>query len=47
MRAVLLVSGALGSYAFWPYLAADDRLVWPAMLPAVYFAGMWALFKSR
>jgi hypothetical protein len=45
MRAVLLVGGFLGAYIFWPYLAVDERLAWAAMLPAAYFAGMWALLK--
>lgn len=45
MRPVLLVCAVLGFYAFWPYLATDERLVWAAMLPAAYFAGMWVLMK--
>lgn len=47
MRMVLVVGGVLGAYALWPYIAADDRLIWAAMLPAAYCAGMWVLFDGR
>ncbi|HEX7074714.1 MAG TPA: hypothetical protein VF226_11785 [Hyphomicrobiaceae bacterium] len=42
-RLPLLVAGVLCAYQFWPYIQADERLMWAALLPAVYFVGMWAL----
>ena len=47
MRMILLIGGFLGVHALWPYVAADDRLIWAAMLPAAYWAGMWVLFDGR
>ncbi len=43
MRLPLLVAGVLCAYVLWPYVHADERLMWAVLLPAVYFVGMWAL----
>ena len=46
MRLPLLVAGALGAYVLWPYVQADERLLWASLLPAAYFVGMWVLHGS-
>ncbi len=46
MRMVLLIGAVIGTYAIWPYIEADEQMMWAAMLPAAYFAGMWALFDG-
>ena len=46
MRLLLLIAAILGAYEFWPYIEADERLMWAALLPAAYFVGMWALTRS-
>ncbi|MCL4765151.1 MAG: hypothetical protein KJZ80_02840 [Hyphomicrobiaceae bacterium] len=43
----LLLAGGFAAYALWPHVQADERLVWAAVLPAVYIAGMWALFDGN
>ncbi len=42
-RLPLLVAGVLCGHQLWPYIQADQRLMWAALLPAVYFVGVWAL----
>ncbi|MGB3718781.1 MAG: hypothetical protein WBB38_04265 [Hyphomicrobiaceae bacterium] len=46
MRLPLLIAGIIGAYVLWPYIEADERLRWAALLPAAYFFGMWALTRS-
>ncbi len=47
MRVGLLLVGGLGGCFLWPHLQADDRLMWAAVLPVVYIAGMWLLYDSN
>jgi hypothetical protein len=42
-RMALLIGGVLGAIVLWPYIQSDERLMWAALLPAIYLAGMWAL----
>lgn len=43
MRLPLLVAAVLGAHSLWPYIQADERLIWALWLPAIYLVGIWAL----
>lgn len=43
MRLLLLVAAVLGAHVLWPYLQADERLIWALLPPVAWLVGMWAL----
>ena len=47
MRLLLLIAGVIGGTMIWPEIQADERILWAAVIPAVYFIGMWALLDGR
>jgi len=47
MRLAVFIAGVVGGIAIWPEIQADERIVWAAVIPAVYFIGMWVLLDGR
>jgi hypothetical protein len=47
LRLGILIAGLIGGVMIWPEIQADDRILWAAAVPAVYFIGMWALLDGR
>lgn len=46
-RMAVVVGAALAAWLLWSWLDADERVIWAALLPAVYLIGMWTLADGR
>lgn len=46
-RLAFLTAGLLGGVMIWPEIQIDERIMWAALIPAVYLIGMWALLDGR
>lgn len=46
-RLALLTAGLVGGWMLWQEIQVDDRIIWAALIPAVYLIGMWSIMDSR